>query len=61
MMTNKQRREAQMAYITDKNILEEQKICREKLQKLNFIDRCDFDGIAESVKDLFGKSEKSKK
>lgn len=57
MMTNKQRREAQMAYITDKNILEEQKICREKLQKLNFIDRCDFDGIAESVKDLFGKSE----
>ena len=57
MMTNKQRREAQMAYITDKNILEEQKICREKLQKLNFIDRCDFDGIAEIVKDLFGKSE----
>jgi len=57
MMTNKQRREAQMAYITDKTLLEEQQICRKKLQKLNFIDRSDFDGIAEIVKDLFGKSE----
>ena len=60
MMTNKQRREAQMAYITDKTLLEEQQICRKKLQKLNFIDRSDFDGIAEIVKDLFGKSEKQK-
>lgn len=56
-MTNKERREAQMAYITDKEILEEQKICRKKLQKLNFIDRSDFDEIQKIVHDLLGKSE----
>lgn len=56
-MTNQQRRQAQMAYITDKNIMEEQKICRQKLQKLNFVDRSDFDSISKIVKDLFGKSE----
>ncbi len=56
-MTNKERRDAQMAYITDKELLEEQKICRIKLQKLNFADRSDFDGIRKMVKDLLGKSE----
>ena len=54
-MTNKQRRDAQMAYISDSDVFEEQKICREKLQKLNFMNRSDFDGIAEVIKDLFGK------
>ncbi len=56
-MTNKERRDAQMAYISDGAIMEEQKICRRKLQKLNFMDRSDFDGIAEAVKDLLGASE----
>lgn len=56
-MTNKERCEAQMAYITDKELLEEQKICRIKLQKLNFADRSDFDGIRKMVKDLLGKSD----
>ncbi len=56
-MTNKERRDAQMAYISDESIMEEQKICRRKLQKLNFMDRSDFDGIAEAVKELFGKSD----
>ena len=56
-MTNKERRDAQMAYISDDSIMEEQKICRRKLQKLNFMERSDFDGIAEVVKDLFGKSD----
>ncbi len=56
-MTNKERRDAQMAYISDESIMEEQKICRRKLQKLNFMDRSDFDGIAEVVKELFGKSD----
>ena len=56
-MTNKERRDAQMAYVSDDSIMEEQKICRRKLQKLNFMDRSDFDGIAEVVKDLFGKSD----
>lgn len=58
-MTNKERRDAQMAYISDECIMEEQKICRKKLQKLNFMDRSDFDGIAEVVKELFGKSDRA--
>ena len=56
-MTNKERRDAQMAYISDDSVMEEQKICRRKLQKLNFMDRSDFQGIQETVKDLLGKSE----
>lgn len=56
-MTNKERRDAQMAYISDGCIFEEQQICRRKLQKLNFMDRGDFEGIGEVVKDLLGKSD----
>lgn len=56
-MTNKERRDAQLAYISDESIMEEQKICRKKLQKLNFMDRSDFDGIAKAVKDLLGASD----
>ncbi|MFG6333615.1 MAG: sugar O-acetyltransferase [Lachnospiraceae bacterium] len=56
-MTNRERRDAQMAYISDDSIMEEQKACRRKLQKLNFMDRSDFDGIAQAVKDLLGSSD----
>ena len=56
-MTNKERRDAQMAYISDDSVMEEQKICRKKLQKFNFMDRSDFEGIAAAVKDLLGKSD----
>ncbi len=56
-MTNKARRDAQMAYISDDSIMEEQKVCRRILQKLNFMDRSDFDGIADTVKELLGKSD----
>lgn len=56
-MTNIQRRDAGMAYISDDTIFEEQLICRKILQKLNFMDRSDFAGIRETVKELFGKSE----
>ena len=56
-MTNEQRRDAQMAYISDKDIFEKQKICRKKLQKLNFMDRSDFEGIAALIKELFAQSE----
>lgn len=56
-MTNKERRDAQMAYISDESIMEEQKVCRRKLQKLNFMDRSDFEEIERVVKDLLGKSE----
>lgn len=56
-MTNRERRDAQMAYISDESIFEEQQICRKKLQVLNFMDRSDFEGIGRVVKDLLGKSE----
>ena len=56
-MTNQERRDAQMAYISDDAIWEEQKVCRKKLQKLNFMDRADLEGIREVIKDLFGKSD----
>ena len=42
-MTNLERRDAQMAYISDDKIFEEQLVCRKILQKLNFIDRSDFE------------------
>ncbi len=56
-MTNKERRDAQMAYISDDSVFEEQKECRKKLQKLNFMDRSDFEGIKKAVRELFGSSE----
>ena len=56
-MTNKERRDAGMAYISDESVFEEQKECRKILQKLNFMDRSDFDGIGVVVAELFGKSD----
>lgn len=37
--------------------MEEQAGCRKILQKLNFMDRSDFDGISAVVNELFGKSD----
>lgn len=56
-MNNKERRDAHMAYISDGAVMEEQKVCRRILQRLNTIDRSDFDGIVKIVKELLGKSE----
>lgn len=56
-MTHKERRDAQMAYISDESIFQEQLVCREILQRLNFMDRTDFDGIGKVVKELLGKSD----
>lgn len=56
-MTNKERRDAGLAYISDGSIFEGQLVCRKILQRLNFMDRSNFAGISEVVKELFGKSE----
>ena len=56
-MNNIERRDKGLAYISDDSIMEEQKKCRRILQKLNFMDRSDFDRIAEVVKELLGKSD----
>lgn len=56
-MNNLERRDVQMAYISDESVMEEQKVCRRILQELNTVDRSDFDRIGQLVKRLFGKSE----
>ena len=44
-MNNLERRDQQILYISDDAVFEEQKKCRNILQKLNFTDRADFAGI----------------
>ena len=56
-MDMRKRRNMQMAYISDEAVMGEQAECRKILQKLNFMDRSDFDGISEVVTELFGKSD----
>ena len=56
-MNQIERRDAGLAYIADNAVFEEMQKCKGILQKLNFIDRRDADGISELVKELFGKSE----
>lgn len=56
-MTNQKRRDAQMAYLSDQAVLEEQRVCRHILQQLNFMDRSDVDGIQSVVKKLLGRSD----
>lgn len=56
-MTNRERRDRQLPYISDKEVMEEQKRARRLTQELNTIDRSDFDAIAKIVKELLGKSE----
>ena len=46
-----------MAYISDESVMEEQKVCRRILQRLNTVDRSDFDEISKIVKELLGKSD----
>ncbi len=56
-MDNAKRRDSGMMYQSDDAIFEAQKPARRLTQKLNTMDRSDFDGIKEVVKELFGKSE----
>ncbi len=56
-MNNIDRRDREMAYISDDAVMEEQKVCRRILQRLNTVDRSDFDEIGKIVKELLGKSE----
>ena len=51
-MDHVERRHQELAYISDSAVMEEQKICRQILQKLNFMDRSDFEGIGQVVKEL---------
>ena len=56
-LNNIERRDKEIAYISDDSVMDEQKKCRKILQKLNFMDRSDFDGILEVVAELLPGSE----
>lgn len=56
-MTNNERRDLNLPYITDDSVLNEQKPARRLTQILNTTDRSDFDAIKNIIKKLFGKSE----
>lgn len=53
-MNHIERRDRELAYISDKAVMQEQAKCRKILQKLNFMDRSDFAAIIEVVKELLG-------
>ena len=44
-MNNLERRDKELAYISDGEVMREQAECRRILQKLNFMDRSDFSGM----------------
>lgn len=56
-MNNIERRDKELPYISDESVMEEQKVCRRILQRLNTVDRSDFDSIRKIVEELLGKSE----
>lgn len=56
-MDNIQRRDAGILYISDEAVFEQQKRARILTQKLNTMDRSDFEGIAAVVKELLGASD----
>lgn len=56
-MNNKERRDSEILYITDTAIMEEQAVARRLCQKLNTMDRSDFEGLKAVVKELLGKSD----
>ena len=56
-MNNIERRDRGMAYISDESVMEQQKKARLLTQKLNTMDRSDFKGLGEVVKELLGKCE----
>lgn len=55
-MNNIDRRDKGLVYISDESVFEEQKIARRLTQKLNTVDRSDFEAIKKIVNELLGKS-----
>ena len=51
-MNHLQRRDAELPYISDASVMEEQRVCRRILQRLNTVDRSEFEQIAAIVKEL---------
>ena len=53
-MNQIERRDKELAYIADSTVMEEMKAYRRILQKLNFMDRADLEGISAVVRELLG-------
>lgn len=51
-MTNRERRDLQLPYISDESVYEEQKRARMLTQKLNTMDRSDYEGITAVIQEL---------
>ncbi len=58
-MNSKEKREKGMLFIADENDWVEMKKARKLTQKLNSVDRCDFQSINILVRELFGKADES--
>lgn len=58
-MNNIERRDREMAYISDETVMEEQKKTRKILRELNTADPSDFERNGEIVEQLLGKSHKA--
>lgn len=56
-MDNIKRRDNEMAYLSDESVMQQQVKARQLTQKLNTMDRSDFEGLQKVVKELLGKSE----
>lgn len=56
-MTNSERRDKGMLYISDEAVMQEQAVARRLTQKLNTMDRADFEGLKAVVKELLGRSD----
>lgn len=56
-MNHLERMDKGLLYISDSTVFEAQKRARRLTQKLNTIDRSDFEGIAAIIKELLGKGE----
>lgn len=56
-MDNIERRRLELPYISDKAVMEEQKVCRRLLQRFNTADRSDFEALSSMIKEILGKSE----
>lgn len=55
ILNNIERRDQGLVYISDDAVFEQQKVARRITQKLNTVDRSDFDSIRKIIRELFGK------
>lgn len=56
-MTNGERRDAGLLYVADEAVMREQAVTRRLTQKLNTMDRADFEGLKAVAKEILGKSD----